>query len=96
MLVVVQNAPVPTSDATEIQVPRDVMDALLDEAEHLATFKKGYADLAVSLELHKAFLGTVQRWNSRIRESGIFPETLRPAGPRGENQQPRVAVPAKE
>ena len=95
-LVVIANAPVPTADDQEIQVPRDVMDALLDEAEHLACFKRGGSEFAVTLELHQAFLGTTARWNSRIRESGIFSSTLRSETPRTEILQPRFGVPGKE
>lgn len=95
-LVVVANAPVPTADDQEIQVPRDVMDALLDEAEHLACFKRGSMELFQTLELHQSFLGTVARWNSRIRESGIFSSTLRPSTSRGDVQQPRFAIPGPQ
>jgi hypothetical protein len=94
-LVVVANAPIPTSDSQEIQVPRDVMDALLDEAEHLALFKRGGPEFAVTLELHQSFLSTAARWNSRIRESGIFSSTLRPSTTRTDVQQPRFALPGK-
>jgi hypothetical protein len=96
MLVVVANAPIPAADNQEIQVPRDVMDALLDEAEHLATFKMAGSDFTASMELHQAFLGTAKRWNARIQESGIFATTLRSEVPRGEDQQPRFALPGKE
>jgi hypothetical protein len=96
MLVVISNAPIPTAGNQEIQVPRDVMDAILDEAEHLAVFKCGTYELTASMGLHEAFLGTAKRWNARIRESGIFPTTLRSPEPRGEVQQPRFAEPGKE
>lgn len=88
-LVVVGNAPVPTADNQEIQVPRDVMDAILDYAEHLAQFKRGGSEFTQSLDLYKSFLQTAQRWNSRIRASGIFPTTLRTEQPRDEIQAPR-------
>jgi hypothetical protein len=96
MLVVIGNAPIPTAGNQEIQVPRDVMDAILDEAEHLAVFKCGTYELTASMGLHEAFLGTAKRWNARIRESGIFPTTLRSPEPRSETQQPRFAEPGKE
>ena len=94
-LTVVGNAPAPTSDSEQIQVPRDVMDAILDESEHLACFKRGGPEFMASIELHQSFLGTAARWNSRIRESGIFSSTLRSEVPRGEILQPRFAVPGK-
>ena len=94
LLVVAANAPIPTSDAAFIQVPRDIMDALLDEAQHIAAFKLGGAEFAATMELHQSFLGTVERYNSRIRASGIFPTTLRPPSPKVESQQPRFDVPS--
>jgi hypothetical protein len=96
LLVLVANAPVPTSDATKIQVSRDIIDALLDEAEHLATFKRGGQDVKASMALHQSFLGTTERHNANIRMSGIFATTLRAQIQRGEIQQPRLASAGKE
>jgi hypothetical protein len=90
-LVVVGNAPVPLSGLTELQVPRDVMDAILDEAEHLAMFKRGGAEFAASLSLHQSFMATAKRWDSRGRMEGIFPTTLRSDVPREDVQQPRFS-----
>jgi hypothetical protein len=89
VLVVVENAPIPTTGTDEIQVPRDVMDAILDEAEHLACFKKGGAEFEASLSLHQSFLATAKRWDTRNRMEGIFPTTLRSDKPREDVQQPR-------
>lgn len=94
-LVVVENAPVPTADDQEVQVPRDVMDALLDEAEHIAQFKRGGPEFEVTLALHQSFLGATERWNSRIREAGIFSSTLRAPEQRLDQQQPRFGIPPK-
>jgi hypothetical protein len=91
VLVVVGNAPIPTSGSQEIQVPRDVMDAILDEAEHLACFKKGGSEFEASLSLHQSFLMTARRWDSRGRMEGIFPTTLRSDKPREDVQQPRFS-----
>lgn len=91
VLVVVGNAPIPTSGSANIQVPRDVMDAILDEAEHLACFKKGGAEFAASLSLHKSFLATAKRWDVRCRMEGIFSTTLRSDVPREDSQMPRFA-----
>ena len=91
VLVVVGNAPIPTSGAAEIQVPRDVMDAILDCAEHLAIFKRGGQEFAASLSLWESFLATAKRWDQRGRIEGIFPATLRSDTPREEIQQPRFS-----
>ena len=91
VLVVVGNAPIPTSGSQEIQVPRDVMDAILDEAEHLACFKKGGSEFEASLSLHKSFLATAKRWDTRNRMEGIFASTLRNDKPREDVEQPRFS-----
>ena len=91
VLVVVGNAPIPTSGVQDIQVPRDVMDAILDEAEHLACFKKGGAEFVASIALHESFLATAKRWDKRGRMEGVFPTVLRSDTPREDVQQPRFA-----
>jgi hypothetical protein len=91
VLVVVGNAPIPTSGAQEIQVPRDVMDAILDEAEHLACFKKGGSEFEASMSLHKSFLATAKRWDTRNRMEGVFPTVLRSDKPREDVEQPRFS-----
>jgi hypothetical protein len=89
VLVVVGNAPIPTAGSQEIQVPRDVMDAILDEAEHLACLKKGGSEFEASIALHKSFLATAKRWDTRGRLEGIFATTLRSDVPREDVEQPR-------
>jgi hypothetical protein len=88
---VVGNAPIPASDAAEIQVPRDVMDAILDEAQHLALFKMGGKEFSDSMALHKEFVGMALKTNARLRESGILSTTIRPPVDRQAEQQPRFA-----
>ena len=91
ILVVVGNSPIPTSGSQEIQVPRDVMDAILDESEHLACFKKGGSEFEASMSLHKSFLATAKRWDTRNRMEGIFATTLRSDKPREDVEQPRFS-----
>ena len=92
LLMVVENAPIPANDAAEIQVPRDVMDAILDEAQHLSLFKCGGAEFKESLALHKSFLSTALKNNARLRESGILATTIRPPVSRQDQDQPRYAM----
>ena len=89
--VVVANAPVPAVDADEIQVPRDIMEAILDEAQHLALFKLGGAEAAQSITLHQSFVAAAIKQNARLRESGILSTTIRPPVDRQEEEQPRYA-----
>jgi hypothetical protein len=89
LLSLVGNAPIPASDTAFIQVSRDVLDVILDEAEHLAQFKHGGAEFRDSMALHKNFIRSAVETNSRLRESGIFDEVLRPAVSRQNEAQPR-------
>jgi hypothetical protein len=90
-LMVVGNAPIPANDAAQIQVSRDVMDAILSEAQHLALFKCGGEEFTSSMKLHEEFVKMAVRTNARLRESGILTTTIRPPVDRQEEAQPRFA-----
>lgn len=94
-LVMVGNMPIPAADGDEIQVSRDVLDAIIDEAQHLAQFKDGFTDLEQSMSLHKNFIRAAVETNSRLEESGIFQDTLRPPVSRSEQADPRFAMEEK-
>ena len=91
-LSLVGNAPVPSADGDFIQVSRDVLDVIFDEAEHLAQIKHGGAEFQQSLALHQNFVRMAMETNRRLRESGIFPTTLRPPISRQSQADPRFAV----
>lgn len=88
-MTLVGNAPIPAGDTDEIQVPRDCMDAILSEAQHLALFKMGGSEASQSLALHQEFIQFCVGMNARLRESGIFASDLRPPESRQESEQPR-------
>jgi len=90
-LSLVGNAPIPTSDGAFVQVGRDVMDSILDEAQHLAMFKEGGAEFKSSMSLHEGFIAEAMNTNRRLRESGIFPTDIRPPVSRQDEDQPRFA-----
>lgn len=94
-MTVVGNAPIPANDAADIQVSRDAMEAILNEAQHLALIKMGGKEFADSMALHKEFIGFCVNENARLRESGIFSTDLRPPVPREDEQQPRYAMEGK-
>jgi len=91
-MMVVGNAPVPTADLDEIQVPRDVMTYILDEAQHLALFKMGGAEFQESIALHRSFVSGAMKQNARLGESGILASTIRPPVDRQEQAQSRYAM----
>jgi len=95
-LMVVANAPIPANDDADIQVPRDVMDAILSEAQHLALFKMGGEEFISSVKLHEEFVKLALKTNSRLQESGIFATTIRPPVDRQEQEQPRYGLAAEK
>jgi len=88
-LSLIGNAPIPASDSAFVQLSRDVLDVILDEAQHLAQFKHGGAEFKGSLPLHQNFIRAAVEANARLRESGIFAEQLRPQVSKQEQAQPR-------
>jgi hypothetical protein len=94
-LSMVANAPVPQVSTDPVQVSRDVLDAILDYSQHLATFKEGGKEFADSMVLHDNFLRVAMEQNSRLRESGIFPLELRPPESRQSEADPRFAMEKK-
>lgn len=91
-LSLVGNAPVPAADGDFVQVSRDVLNVIMDEAEHLAQFKHGGAEWYRASDLHKNFIKMATDTNRRLRESGIFDTTLFPPNSRQNAAQPRWAA----
>jgi hypothetical protein len=92
-MMVVSNAPVPANvDANPIFLPRDAMEAVLKEAQHLALFKCGGQEFSESMKLHQEFTQFCVQTSSRLEESGIFASDYRVVSPKQEEQQPRFAV----
>lgn len=88
-LSLIGNAPIPTTDAGFVQVSRDVLHVILDEAQHLAQFKHGGKEFSDSIPLHQNFIRAAIATNSRLEESGIFANALRPPVSRESEAQPR-------
>jgi hypothetical protein len=76
-------------------VSRDVLDAILMEAQHLAQFKHCGKEFADSMPLHKEFIQQAVNTSSRLRDSGIFADVLRPPVSRQTQADPRFAVEEK-
>lgn len=91
-LSLVANAPIPTTDAGYVQVSRDVLNAILDESEHLAQWKEGGQEMADSMFLHKRFIDYALQTNKRLRMSGIFATDLRRPISKQDEAQPRFAL----
>ena len=91
-MTLVGNMPIPASDAAFIQVSRDVLVAILDEAEHLAQFKQGGQEFMNSVQLHQQFIKVAMQTNSRLMKSGIFPTDIRRPISKEDEAEPRFAL----
>ena len=88
-LTVVGNAPQPSADGDFVQVPRDVLDVLLDYAQHIASFKMGGAEFKATMPLYQNMIRYAVETSLRLRRSGIFATDLRPPVAKQELQDPR-------
>ena len=92
-MTVVRNAPIPANTfAAPLFLPRDALEAVMKESQHLALFKMGGQEFAESIKLHQEFITFAKQTNSRLEESGIFASDYRVISPKQEEQQPRFAV----
>lgn len=88
-LTVIANAPVPVVDGDFVQVSRDVLDVILDYAQHLAAFKQGGAEFQMTNELLKNFVLAAQATSTRVANLGIFRDLLLGQAGRQDRMQPR-------
>jgi hypothetical protein len=88
-LELVINAPVPVLDGDFIQVPRDVLDAILDYSVHLAMFKCGGAEFQSTIPLFDSFRTVCQSYNKRAANLGLYDDILKRQGKRQEELDPR-------
>jgi hypothetical protein len=72
MLDVLQNAPVPVLDSDQIQVGREELDAILDGAQHIASFKQGGQEFSDSTALYQRMIELAKVKNARLRASVKF------------------------
>jgi hypothetical protein len=89
VLTVVGNAPIPESDAAYVQLSRDGVDAVLNYAQHVASFKTGGQDFALTLPLFEQFEAYCRKKNSQYAALGIFRHGLLSEGSRGDEVDPR-------
>ncbi|MHB1952125.1 MAG: hypothetical protein ACYCOU_00130 [Sulfobacillus sp.] len=89
VLTVVGNAPIPASDAAEVQLSRDGVDAVLAYSQHVASFKMGGADFAATLPLLEQFEAYCRKKNAEYAALGIFRPDLLSQGFRDDEADPR-------
>ena len=91
-MTLVANMPIPAADGDFVQISRDVLDTILDEAEHLAQFKHGGQEFLDSLSLHQRFIEAAKKTNSRLEMSGIFATDIRRTISKEDSAEPRFAL----
>ena len=93
---VVQNAPLPANDAAQIQAGRDEIDAIIEYAQHIATFKMGGSEFLSTLPLLEHFHKTASIYNSKLQEMAEFTSLLYGLSQRQERMAPRTDAPVSE
>jgi hypothetical protein len=88
-LVLIGNAPIPVLDDDFVQISRDTFDAILDEAQFLASLKQGGAEFVAAQALDKNFFTVAAETNTRLAKMGLFADMLHLEGERQNIAQPR-------
>lgn len=90
----VRNMTVPALDSDYLQVPRDVLDVIIDYSQHLAMFKEGGEEFMETMDLYKRFLSVATSYNGRLRQMAQFNDLLRAPGLVESVETPRLDIPA--
>lgn len=88
---VVENAPLPVVDLDPIPVARDIREAILDYAQHVAAFKQGGAEFTATLPLLESFLNAASTYGLKLAELGEFTSVLYGLAQREDQMNPRMA-----
>ena len=89
VLTVIGNAPIPASDSADVQLSRDGVDAVLNYAQHVASFKMGSGDFAETMPLLEQFEGYCRKKNAQYAALGIFRPQMLLEGNRADEVDPR-------
>jgi len=92
----VENAPLPAGDSSPLQVARDVLEAVLAYAQHVAAFKQGGAEFQSTLPLFKHFMEVAGEYNSRLTELGEYTDSILGLSQRFESLKPRLSESLEE
>ena len=87
---VVENAPLPVDPTDFVQVSQDVLDTLLDYAQHLAAFKMGGAEFSATMPMLERFMTEAKVYNSKLAEMGEYNDFLLGISQMNERRNPRL------
>lgn len=88
---IVTNANIPNSASAQVQVGREQLDAILDEAQMLASFKMGGTDFEGALMLHDNFVREAAIYNDRLLGSSTYIQAVQ-----GQSQRQAARAPQRE
>ena len=83
------NAPLLDATNTYVQVSRNDFEAVLNYAQHVASFKQGGSSFSNTIPLLKDFYRAAVAVNRRWATYGVFVEMLRAQGKKQEEAEPR-------
>jgi hypothetical protein len=75
-LLLCANAAIPVADGDFIQQDASVLDAILDEAQSVASFKMGGAEAAQAADLHGNIIKLAAQRNQKVRAMSCFRDIL--------------------
>lgn len=87
---VVRNAPLPVLDTDYVQVGRDDLDAVIDYAQHLASFKMGGSEFQDTVPLFQRFLKQATLYGLKLDEMGEYLDAILGISQRDEQTNPRA------
>lgn len=87
---VVRNSIVPSVDGDFIQVGNEVMDVIIDYAEHVAAFKMQGIEWKATNRAMDNMLRLASQYNEKLQASALFKSILWPTSGRYKEKQPRM------
>lgn len=86
---VVRPAPIPALDASPVQLGPEILDAILDYAHHIASFKEGGAEFMATRQQLNNLVRLAADHNSKLSALAVFRDVLEDRSVRDEERNPR-------
>ena len=86
------NAPLLDGTNTYVQVSRDDFEAILNYAQHVASFKMGGAEFMATVPMLKGFYQAAANVNKRWATYGVFVEMLKAQGRKQDEAEPEGGI----
>ncbi len=83
------NAVIPATDGAYLQAGREVLDALLDYAQHLASFKMGGSEFTNTQSLYQRFMKQAGVYNERLQATATYLTAMEQISNRSWKLRPR-------